>query len=192
MKTLIVWIFLFVPVIVYGQKQAKLLKSESSVSIKGTSSLHDWEEKVLQFDCDVQVQTQGDKLIKIDVGKFKCNVKSIESGNSIMNSKTHDALKAETYPELKFVLKTVDKLSIENGKYSCVVIGDINIAGVTKSISFPITGAFVNNTFKVKGSTLINMPDFGVVPPTALMGTLKTGKEITIHFSLSFVLLEAS
>jgi polyisoprenoid-binding protein YceI len=192
MKTLIAWVFLFAPILVFGQKQAKLLKSESFVSIKGTSSLHDWEEKVLQFDCDVQLQTQGDKLIKIDVGKFKCNVKSIESGNSLMDSKTHNALKAETNPELKFVLKSVDKLAIVSGQYSCIIMGDINIAGVTKSISFPITGAFLNNTFKVKGSTLINMPDFGVVPPTALMGTLKTGKEITIQFSLSFVLLEAS
>ena len=181
-------LLLLAPFIIYAQKQVKLIKSDSKLTIKGTSSLHDWEEKAHQFDCDLQLLAKGNELISIDKGSFWCIVKSIESGNSLMNSKTYEALKANIHPELKFILKNVDKISLTGGKYTCTISGDVNIAGVTKNISIPISGTIQNNKLTVNGSTVIDMPSYGVVPPTALMGTIKTGREVTVSFSLSFLL----
>jgi polyisoprenoid-binding protein YceI len=170
-----------------AQKQAKLLKSASSVTIKGTSTLHDWEEKVNQFECELVLDATANKLVSIQKGQFKCNVKSIESGNSMMNSKTYEALKYKTSPEIHFTLKSVEQLSVSGNKYSCNIIGDATIAGVTRQITIPASGTVQNNNIIIKGTTSINMPDFAIVPPTAMMGSIKTGKVATVSFSLSFV-----
>lgn len=37
------------------------------------------------------------------------------------------------------------------------------------------------------GEIKINMTEFNVDPPTALLGTIKTGEEITIKFQVFFV-----
>jgi hypothetical protein len=37
-----------------------------------------------------------------------------------------------------------------------------------------------------EGSQTIKMTDYGITPPTALFGTLKTGDEITITFKTNF------
>lgn len=170
-----------------AQKQAKLLKSASSVTIKGTSTLHDWEEKVNQFEGDLVLDATANKLVSIQKGQFKCNVKGIESGNSMMNSKTYDALKYKTAPEIHFTMKSVEQLSVAGNKYSCTIIGDATIAGVTRQISIPVSGTVQNNNIIIKGTTSINMPDFAIAPPTAMMGSIKAGKTVTVAFSFSFV-----
>jgi hypothetical protein len=38
----------------------------------------------------------------------------------------------------------------------------------------------------VKGTKQINMTDFNIKPPTAMMGTLKTANEVTVSFDLNF------
>lgn len=188
LKALFILLFSIGSFAIFGQKQAKLLKSESSFVIKGTSSLHDWEEKVLQFDTELQVVLEGSKLTNVEKGLFKATTKSIESGNSIMNKKTYEALKADAHPEIIFKPKKIEKLVSDNVNYSCTVIGDLYIAGVTKTVAVPISGSVQNNRLTIKGSSTINMPDYKVEPPTALMGTIKTGPKIDLVFSLTFLL----
>ena len=38
----------------------------------------------------------------------------------------------------------------------------------------------------IKGEKTLKMSDFDVKPPTALLGTLKTGNDITIKFNLNY------
>ena len=40
--------------------------------------------------------------------------------------------------------------------------------------------------FQVKGEVPLKMSDFGIDPPTAMMGTLKTGNEVVIKYNLEF------
>lgn len=188
LKTAFLLAFLSFSIGTYAQKQAKLLKSESSVTIKGTSTLHDWEQKVLQFECNLQVFVQNAKLTNVEKGLFKCISKSITSDNSLMDKKTHEALKADAHPELTFIPKSVVNIVMDDTNYSCIVTGDLNIAGVTKNVSIPISGTLKNNHLTIKGSTVVNMPDYGVKPPTALMGSVKTGPKVTISVSLAFLL----
>jgi polyisoprenoid-binding protein YceI len=111
---------------------------------------------------------------------------SIVSENNIMTNKTHDALNVKKYPEIVFKLVSVDKLASGEGKFSGTLVGDITIAGVTKRIAIAFTGVHSGNNITIKGAKELIMNDFKIDPPTALMGTLKTGKEVTIAFSLNF------
>jgi polyisoprenoid-binding protein YceI len=64
--------------------------------------------------------------------------------------------------------------------------GNLTIAGNQKSISFPVTATVTANGIVFKGTTSFKMTSFGVTPPKALLGTIKTGDEITIEFNASF------
>jgi hypothetical protein len=185
-KTALISVMIIISLSGFAQKQAILIKSDSYVTINGTSTLHDWEEKTLQFDCDLVLITTNNTILSIDKGQFSCNVKSIESGHSLMNSKTYEALKANAHPELKFNLVSIEKLISNNGTFSFIATGNVSIAGKIKPVSIPISGTIQNKTLVLKGTTHIKMPDFGIVPPEVLMGTIKTGSDVSVNFLLSF------
>jgi hypothetical protein len=42
-----------------------------------------------------------------------------------------------------------------------------------------------DGTIQFEGSKTINMTEFGMVPPTAMFGSLKTGEEITVNFKVT-------
>jgi polyisoprenoid-binding protein YceI len=103
-----------------------------------------------------------------------------------MNNKTKDALRTEKYPEIVFTMVSTDKLTSANGKFSGVLTGDLNLAGVTKRISIAFSGHYENNRIKITAVKDINIIDFKIKPPTAMMGVLKTGENVVISFQLQF------
>ena len=121
-------------------------------------------------------------ILNIENLKFTIPVVSIESGNSIMNGKTFKALKYKDFPNIEYKLKSIDVQSDNSLKST----GTLTVAGVSKDISFPVECNIHNGFVNVIGSIEFKMTDFNVDPPTALMGTLKTGDDIVIAFDVNF------
>ncbi len=170
----------------FSQETVVLLPGQSSITIKGTSSLHDWEEKVEKFNVNLNLTFREKEISGIDMVNLTCETVSITSENSIMTHKTHNALQVEKYPEIIFKLVSVDHLTSQNGNFSGTLVGDIVLAGVTKRIKLTFAGTHAGNKVTIKGSKELNMNDFKIKPPTAMMGTLKTGEQITVSFQLNF------
>jgi polyisoprenoid-binding protein YceI len=169
-----------------SQTTVNLIQNQSIITINGTSSLHDWEEKVGKFDVNLNLEFKENEIAGIDKVNFICKSSSIVSDNSIMTNKTHNALLVEKYPDIIFKLVSVDNLSSKNGDFSGKLIGDVILAGVTKRITLSFTGVHSGNKISIKGSKELNLIDFKIKPPTAMMGTLKTGEQVTVSFQLSF------
>ncbi|MBN1789847.1 MAG: YceI family protein [Bacteroidales bacterium] len=169
-----------------SQETVVLLPGQSSITINGTSSLHNWEEKVEKFDVNLNLTFREKEISAIDMVSLTCKSVSITSDNSIMTRKTHNALQVEKYPEIVFKLVSVDHLTSKNGSFSGTLVGDIILAGVTKRIQLTFAGTHAGNKITIKGSKELNMNDFKIKPPTAMMGTLKTGEQITVSFQLNF------
>ncbi len=170
----------------YSQQTVSLIPASSTMIIQGTSSMHDWEEKVDKFDVNLSLKIKDREITSIDRANFVCKAKSISSESSIMTNKTLDALKAEKYPDISFKLVSVDKLTSQGGTFSGTVSGDITLAGVTKRISISFTGNNANSKISLKGSKKVSLKDYNIKPPTAMLGALKTGDEVTISFNLQF------
>jgi hypothetical protein len=60
------------------------------------------------------------------------------------------------------------------------------LAGVTKRISVPFTGVQAGDKVSINGSKELKMSEFNIKPPTAMLGTLKTGDQVTVAFQLNF------
>ena len=103
-----------------------------------------------------------------------------------MDKLTYKALKAKDYPKIKFIFKK-GKIVDENKTFIDIELnGDLTIAGVTKNVTVLTKINKNGDTIVLKGSHKLKMTDFGITPPKALLGTIKTGDEITIEFNLTF------
>ena len=169
-----------------AQQTYKIAQANSSVVVLGTSTLHDWEMTAKNITANLTVDKEGSSISKIDKVYFAVKSENIVSDNSIMDGKAHDALKSEKYPTISFRMQAVNDLVSNGGKINGSLSGDVTIAGVSKNISLPFTGTLNGSTIKVSGSKSLKMSDFKIKPPTAMLGTLKTGDEIKINFKLEF------
>jgi len=169
-----------------SQQSVRFLPADSRIIITGTSNLHDWEETVEKFDVALVMKFEKNEILGIDRVHFNCKAESIASDNSIMTNKTMDALKTDQYPEIEFSMASIGNLASANGKFSGVLTGDLRLAGVTKRISIAFSGHYENNRIKITAVKDINMNDFKIKPPTAMMGALKTGENVVLSFQLQF------
>jgi len=170
-------------------KSKYLLSKGYTVTIFGTSNLHKWNETVETVSGDGSVNWNDDGSFDLESINLKMEVHSIKSDmGGVMNNNTYKALKADNDPEIIFTLTTPIK-SIKTGPTTAVISGkgNLTIAGVTKPIDMQIKVSIEDHTMmSFEGSQNIKMTDYGISPPTALFGTLKTGDEITINFKTSF------
>jgi polyisoprenoid-binding protein YceI len=165
------------------------LTNDHTVTIHGTSNLHAWDENVQVVSGDGNVNWNKDGSFDLNAVNIKMNVHSIKSDmGAVMNNNTYKALKADTYPEIIFKLTVpIKSVQAKPNQNSISAKGTLTIAGVTKAVDMQVK-VFMQeqNKLTFEGSQSINMTDFGINPPTALFGTLKTGNEITIYFKTNF------
>lgn len=167
--------------LVFCQVSYKIDPEKSSMSVKGTSSLHDWEMSVGQLDASF-VLANAASLQSLKTGNLTIDAKSIKSDQSLMNKKTYEALKSDAHPKINARLV---RLQETNNKG--VVEMELNIAGKTRKVSDDFIVEVISpNVFKIKGEFDLKMTDYDVKPPTALMGTVKTGDDIKVVYDLQF------
>lgn len=184
---IVLFLVLFMmPAVLWGQKRAVLVPSESNITIEGTSSLHDWEEKVEKFDVVMQLQSPGADIESIGSVRFSARSGAVVSDNSLMTGKTHDALQVEKYPEILFRSTEAVPLEVKGSSFKGSMVGELVLNGVTRKVVIGFSGSFTGDKIIVSGSRTLKMSEYNIKPPTAMLGTLKTGDEVTILFNLKF------
>ena len=165
----------------------KLGVNNSTFIIKGTSSLHDWEMVSKSFNGNMTIAKTGEENFEINDIAVTLKVTSLESDNKIMNNKTYDALKNDKHPNINYKFKSLKSIkSIGDNQYEAMLNGNLTIAGKTKSVDILVTLEMADKKITVKGEKPMKMSDFDVDPPKALLGTIKTGNDITIEFTLNY------
>jgi len=184
---LIVIVAILASNVLQAQKH-KLGQEKSIVTISGTSTLHDWEMSCGKLEGDALIKfDKSHKIIELNNLTFRVIVSGMESGKSLMDNKTYDALKEKEHPKITYSLTDVTAIkATANGDYNITANGTLSIAGVTKRISQKVTANISGNEVVFSGKHELDMTTYDVTPPTAIMGTIKTGKQITIYFKTTF------
>ena len=167
----------------------------STMTISGTSTIHDWTSKVNEIKGEyvLNENINNKKLPKsgslIEKVRMVIPVVSIESPRGeTMDNKTYNALKSDEYPELVFEVKD-DNLEqiVDTGsnKFLLKVNGSLTLAGFTKEVTLSIEGERLpTGKLKFKGAYPIDMVEYNIEPPTAMFGQIKTGKDIIVDFDI--------
>jgi len=172
---------------VNAQTQYDLDNSNSSLVVEGTSSMHDWEMKANDLKSAIVLRFNENLLTAIEHVDLVSPAKKILSGNSIMNSKAHDALKADKYSKITFKLKSVNRLDVNGNSISGEITGILKIAGIARAIRINFSG-WMNpgHSVTLSGTVPLKMSDFNIDPPTAMLGALKTGDKVKINFKVIY------
>jgi polyisoprenoid-binding protein YceI len=168
-----------------AQNVYKLNAKNSSLTVTGTSSLDDWELKATGLGAETGLKLKGSVVSEIEYVKFTSPVKGLKSDKNNMRRKARKALKRRKFPQIKFTMKG-DEPHTVSGK-NADITGMLTVAGKTKEIIAPVDFTVSSDRqFTVSGKVRLKMSDFGIDPPTAFFGTLKTGDEVEVKYNLEF------
>jgi len=153
------------------------------VVISGTSNIHDWTAQVMNLTGSAKIAEGLLTEVNINV-----NAKTLKSSKgSIMDSKMQDALNTEKFPKISYELISNKIVSENNGITKISSTGNLTISGESKTIATTsICKTLPNENIEVSGSFDVLMTNYGIEPPTALFGTLKTANKVTVNFRITF------
>lgn len=161
----------------FGVKSYKL-------TVSGSSSLHDWESNVEKLEAKGSFVVTGNALTDLKDVVVKIPVKAIKSTKGkLMDNKTYDAFNHEKNPLIVF---TMTGKKINEANQMLEVTGNLTMAGVTKAIDLSLKYKVLpGGELQVSGSKKLVMSQFKIDPPTAMMGTIKVGDDVTVTFELT-------
>lgn len=162
------------------------LQPESKLWVEGTSSVRSYTCRAARVEGAVATQPGSTSLAIADLentvkgADVSVSVAGLECGNATMNGHLRKALKAETSPRISYRITSYDVTPAGAVKLN----GTLSIAGTDRPVSIDATAANEGGRLRVKGSRQLKMTDFGVRPPTLMMGTMKVHDPVTVRFDV--------
>ncbi|MBC2840348.1 YceI family protein [Robiginitalea sp. SC105] len=166
-------------------QEYRLTKEGSELLITGTSTLHDWEIVAEDPAGSLQVDATGE-LPNLKNLHFSVVSESLKSGKESMDKNTYKALETDKYEQIVFRMvkvKEIKPVVSSEKRYKALLEGDLTIAGKTKRIDLECVLTLGEGRASLKGKEPLKMTEYGIDPPKALLGTIKTGDDVEIHFN---------
>lgn len=115
-------------------------------------------------------------------------ITALQSGNSQRDGHVKGAqyLNAQTFPEAKFSLKSINNFPKEwkeGEKVSFDMTGTLTIKDITKDVTFKTDAAYNQGVINLGGTTVVKFDDFGMKNPHTVV--LDTENNVTITLSLA-------
>ena len=174
--------------------QSKMtVRPESKVTLAGSSNVHDWACNSSTLNATIELDsnyaTKPLSSIARPITKVVVNipVKTLKCGHGKMDDNMYKALKADEFPEIRYVLGEYEVNATETSadKFSALTTGEITVAGKTITTKIPITAIRKEGGSMIgEGTARLLISDFGIKPPVAMLGTLRTRNEITVTFNV--------
>lgn len=187
MKHTMIWIAAFFAMAAFvpaetAEAQTLALTSESSIWIDGTSNVSDWTVYAKEMIGGVRMGEAGmpDSLVLTVVSR------QIKSDKDVrMDRKILEALKAREHANIAYRLTGA---AVSEGDANMLLAqGRLTIAGVTKDIELEVAAEHLEDgSVRYTGMTPVRFTEYGMAPPTALFGALRTANDVTVHFDVTF------
>jgi len=162
--------------------QRKYNISESSFEIAGTSNIHDWTMKSTAANGTANLRIVDSKLAEINSLNIILVAESLKSGKSSMDHVAYETLDTKTNNTISYFLKNAEKVN----ETTWALTGIYTIAGVSREYKTQVKIAINNDIFTLQGANHIAFTDFEMAPPTAALGAVKAGKDVTVIFNITF------
>ena len=161
-------------------------KNGLNLVVSGTSTLHDWDMKSSQgsFDASFNFNAAG-AVTGISALSFTTPAAALKSGKDAMDKNAYKALKTDKNPNISFTAASATVSATNATDFTVKAVGKLNIAGAPVDAEIVATGKInADKSITITGVKKISMKDFGMTPPSFMMGTIKTGNDVTLKFDL--------
>jgi len=175
--------------------------ASSRVTVEGTSTLHNWKVEGQSVKGYLSIDEQELAALWMRSGPFPhaltatvrvdIPVTSLTSRKRGMDETMYKALKATTHPTITYSLKSATILTRqvaqeEDADRSLTIeaTGVLMVAGVERLMDIPMqVRRLPENRLEIRGDASLRMTEFGIDPPRAMLGTLRTGDEVRVHWT---------
>jgi polyisoprenoid-binding protein YceI len=154
--------------------------------VSGSSTLSDWEMVSSTGSGTLVATVDGRAITEVSQARVTMPAESLKSGKGGMDRNTYKALESKKHPNITFVMTGVRDLRQVGDVTQMTVLGDLTTAGTTRSVEMNVTGRADGRRLHFEGSTKILLTHFNIDPPTAVLGTIRTGDEVTLEFKAHF------
>ena len=182
------------------QAPSSLGVASGRVSISGTSNIHPYTASttsVRMRNAKLTVDIANPSLVAeltkpgaLQDFEIAIAAGTLVSGKDGLDKNMYKALKIQDHPDVTFRLNRLDGSGAQAD--SLRATGLLTIAGVERSVAFDVNLHVTGSTLSVKGSVPLLMTDFGVTPPKAMLGMLKTDPKVTVTFEASLIVPAAT
>jgi polyisoprenoid-binding protein YceI len=168
---------------------APLTLGATRISIEGTSNIHAYTASTtdvrltrLALRPDIAGPGALDELLGRDaVQAFEITLPaaSVSSPKEGLDKNMHKALRVKEFPNISFRLLRLQPKGTTPDAYSAT--GVLSVAGVDREIVLDITATRAGSRLTVTGGVNLLMTDFGIAPPKAMLGMLRTDPAVTVR-----------
>jgi hypothetical protein len=186
-------LFAAVPIATGETTPASALRLVSSqVSLAGTSNVHAWSASTTAARLvRLQVADGGlgadvwDAILKpgaIAAFEIAIPAATLSSPKEGLDKNMHKALKVTEHPDITFRLSRLEA----DAAGALRGVGVVRIAGVERETTLVLKTQRTDAGISVTGQVPLMMTDFGITPPKAMLGMLKTDPKVTVTFETVF------
>ena len=180
-----------------ARETTALTLASGRVSISGTSNIHPYTASTTnvrmvraQLANGVAAGGWSDVLKPGALEAFEIAIPAatLSSPKDGIDKTMHKALKAEGHPDITFRLARLEAGAAPGALRG---VGTLEIAGVAREVALELKTQESGSTLAVKGELQLLMTDYGITPPKAMLGMLKTDPRVTITFETVLALPQA-
>ena len=101
-----------------------------------------------------------------------------------MDKNAYKALKTSSAKDISFILSSATISQLNETSYQIRAFGKLTVAGTTRETDVIADVKYDNadKSYTVTGTKKLKMTEYHVKPPSFMLGTVKTGDEISISF----------
>ena len=165
-----------------------LALASAKVALAGTSNIHEFtaattEVRLTRVALADGVTGPGLLAAVVNPGavegfEIAIRTASLSSPKEGIDKNMHKALKAGEFKDISFRLVRLE------AQPALRAIGMLKIAGVEREIAIDLKTAATATALTITGQAPLLMTDYGIAPPKAMLGMLKTDPKITVSFDV--------
>jgi hypothetical protein len=159
-------------------------------SVSGSSTVHDWMVKGVVIDGNAMFSGRWKvgssvpiELRSIDLAIPVASLKGTEGSG--MDGTMYESLKRDQFPSITFKLTQVKLKTEPSGQglpYHFATRGQLAVAGIARTVNLDLTILpHDDGALTIATNVSLNMSDFNIAPPTAMLGAIKSGDAIVVR-----------
>lgn len=166
------------------------LSSSSRLWVSGTSTVRSFECAAKTLDAKVEA-AMADAISAVLAGErgvgaveLRVPAADLDCNNGTMNGHMYKAIKSAEHPNIVFRLASYEVERAEAGVV-LTMRGTLALGGADRPIVLNARAVPAHDgQLKVTGAYELNMKDYGLKPPTLMLGTLKVNEKVNVQFEL--------
>lgn len=158
------------------------------ITLAGSSNVHEWTASTetvritrVQLAAPIAGPDVWAGIAKpggLEAFEIAIPAATLASPKEGLDKNMHKALKVKEHADITFKL-----LRLEAGEAGALkAVGMLKIAGVEREVAFSLKTERKDGALSVTGSVDLLMTDYGITPPKAMLGMLKTDPKVKVTF----------